>query len=68
MYAPANNRIRSSIAIFKCRFDSGKCEMRLNGVVPLGSWYLKCLLASMIAFMSSSFITHQWMTLIHTQV
>ncbi len=67
MYVATSSRMRSLTAIFKCFLDSGSFEMRLKGVVPLGSWYLKCLLASIIASMSSSF-TPQWMTLIAKEV
>jgi len=55
MYEATKSLIRSLIAIFKCLFDSGSFDMRLKGVVPLGSWYLKCFAASMIASISSSF-------------
>lgn len=37
MYEATNSLIRSLIAIFKCRFDSGNFEILLKGVVPVGS-------------------------------
>lgn len=65
-YAAARRRRRSLMASFKCFLDSGREERRLNDVVPVGSWNLKCLLASIIASISS--FTHQWMTLIDVRV
>jgi len=56
MYEATSSLIRSLITIFMSRFDSGSFDMRLKGVVPVGSWYLKCFEASMIALISSSML------------